>query len=119
MMRVVFGSAVSYYYPLPVFSCFVFLTSHSGLFVFSLSDCSSIRKGFDQVKTLNEVEVVNCTLQSAILEHLESYDYSAFGKYSDSFFHNLLRLQPYSEIDKRKSSSIYTQWPIMTKRKQV
>uniref|UniRef100_A0A8C7QM81 Phosphatidylserine synthase n=1 Tax=Oncorhynchus mykiss TaxID=8022 RepID=A0A8C7QM81_ONCMY len=47
MMRVVFGSAVSYYYPLPVF-LFCFLTSHSGLCLFSLSDCSSIRKGFDQ-----------------------------------------------------------------------
>ena len=46
--------------------------------------------------------------------------YTAFGKYSDplTFFHILL--QPYSKMDKQNiSSSIYTQYPIMTKWKQV
>uniref|UniRef100_A0A8C7QM76 Phosphatidylserine synthase n=1 Tax=Oncorhynchus mykiss TaxID=8022 RepID=A0A8C7QM76_ONCMY len=35
-------------------------------------------------------------------------NYSAFGKCSDSFFHNLLRLQPYSKIDKRENPHQFT-----------
>ena len=74
------------------------------------------------VRCYNVIPPVTCEVEmepsGAILEVI----YSAFGKYLDPWiFPHFVKLQPYSKMDLKKTNStaMYTQYPMMTKWKQV
>jgi hypothetical protein len=76
---------------------------------------------FPAVGKLTQMNIVHLFVQYIVFYPL--YMYSAFGKYSDpmTFSSFCFMLQRYSKMDyiKTCSSSIYTQYSIMTKRKHV